>query len=461
MTNEEIKPIEEIKNSDEEPKAEQAKPKAPLQAPEKPQAEDKTATTQSAPPPPPPPGSAGKKAIIKRPRSPILNTVLSILAVLIVLGAGFYFFFYRVTFEINPDPRPDKITIDGQNVEPGVFKTMPGEHTVVIEKKGYVSYIEKRNFKIAEKVNLGFTFEKEKLPLLSIPGARLPVISDNQELMFFLDQNSAISALKLSEENAKPSQLSNSQYPTTRLLKISKDNSFALLLDNEAIKIIDFSKTDLVNQVETKLPPLSSGIHTVTWNDNESQFFPKANSRIIYDLLSSIGWDSYLANLSHTEANLIMQLDDAFTNPVFDWGQHPNKVLIAGGQLGILDISSREYRKVESDKKFVFAKWSINGKYALAIDSEGTLYRITSDNKLEAEPFKVTNNLISFIDENTLAAVSEGKPLKYNLENKSLDYFAEFKDLATANSFVALSNIYYFGTSNGIFSGKFEKPVYK
>ncbi len=462
MANDEIKPIEEIANGN--PEKVETEPSSQSPTPPKPPVEPPAAPEVKAPPqapPPPPDGSVGKKAIIRRPRSPLLTIIVWVLVVILALAAVFYFFFYRVTFEINPDPRPDRILLDQREIDPGVYKVMPGFHTIIAEKNGYISYIQSRNFRMAETVKLSFKFEKEKTPTLNIPGSRYPIISSDGKLLFYLDQNSSISAVNLTDNKAVADKLTNGVYPTAKIIKISKDNSFALVLDNEAIKIVDFSKTDLVNQVEAKLPPLASAIHSIAWNNSESSYFAKANSHLIYDLLSSYGWDVYLANRDHSEANMIMQFDQGFTNPMFDWGESPDKVLIAGGQLGILSIPLRQYARVESDKNFVFASWGPNAKYAVALDSDGIAYQVGQDLKVQALPFKVSNKLIAFSDENTLAAVSDGRPIKYNLSTKSLDYFAEITGLKSASSFTANADNFYYSNKTGLFSGEFVKADYK
>ncbi len=452
--NEEIKPIEEITNGSTENTTEQKKPPTPLEPPSAP-------APPKPPEAPPAPPSVGKKAVIRRPRSPLLNIVLSAIGILAALGVVFYLFFYRVTFEINPSPRPDKVILDGKEINPGVYKAMPGTHTIIVEKQGYISYAVSRKFRIAERVKLNFNFEKEKTPSFSVQGARYPIISSNGELLYYLDQNSALSVLSLKGEQTNPTRLTNGQYPTARIIKVSKDNKFALIFDNEAIKIVDFSKPDLVNQVEAKLPPLASSIHSVSWNNNESSYFTEANSTIIYDLQSSYGWDVYLANRAHTQANMIMQFDQGFTNPSFDWGEASEKVLIAGGQLGVLNLPLREYRKVESDKSFVKAFWGPGAQYAVAVDRDGKVYKLTESMTLEELPLTLTNGLIAFSDPSTIAAVSDGKPVKYNLETKSLDYFAEAQGLKAANYFAASGDRFYYSNSSGLFSADFAKQSYK
>ncbi|MFH1854790.1 MAG: PEGA domain-containing protein [bacterium] len=474
-----VKPIEEIKSAPSAPPSPAPAPQAPpagAQETPLPKIETEAPKTPSPAPPPAPPASTppqpttskedekkiGSRAVIKRPRGGFVKIILYIVGVLILLAAGFYFFFYRVTLEINPSPAPDKILLDDKEIKAGIYKTMPGTHSITISKDGYVSYISVRNFKMAEKVKLNFALQKEKIPTLSVQQGKFPSFSSDLKNLFFLDKDSTVSVLDLENEKAQSTPLSNAKFPTAKIVKISNNNNYALILDNEAIKIVDFSKTDLINQTETKLPPLAANIHSVSWNDNASSYFPEANSKLIYDLLSSYGWDVFLTNLKHTDANIILQLDkNKFSNAFFDWGANPNKVLVIGGEVGVLDLSKREYQSVSAEKNFVWGKWGPNGTEAVVVDEEGTVYRINGENKLETLPFKSAPNLISFFDEKNIAGVSEGRPVKYNFDTKQLINYAEVKDLSSAKSFISRSDIFYFGSSKGIFSGKFELANYK
>jgi len=478
MENEEVKPIEEIPSAQGAPPSATPAPETlPVKAPETPapKVEAKAPKTPLPAPPPAPPEAkpsqpaaskedekkVGSRAVIKRPRGGFIKIILYILGVLILLATGFYFFFYRVTLEINPSPAPDKILLDNKEIKAGIYKTMPGTHSITISKDGYISYISVRNFKMAEKVKLDFALQTEKVPTLSVQGGKFPAYSSDLKNLFFLDKDSVISVLDLKNKKAQPTPLSNAQYPTAKVVKISKNSNYALILDNEAIKIVDFSKTDLINQTETKLPPLATNIHSVSWNDNASSYFPEANSKLIYDILSSYGWDVFLTNLKHTDASMILQLDkNKFSSAFFDWGANPNKVLVAGGEVGVLDLSKREYQSISSEKNFVWGKWGPEGTEAVVVDDEGTVYKITPENKLVSLPFKSAPNLISFFDEKNIAAVSEGRPVKYNFDTKQLINYAEVKDLSSAKSFISRSDVFYFDSDKGIFSGKFELAGY-
>lgn len=470
--NDEVKPIEEIK---EEPAQD-----APLEVSFKPTAPDETepkkAPEAPAAPPKPPeekppvapipvpqaPGEPGKKAVIKRTggEGGWLKYLLIALVVLLIGAGVFYYFFYRATIVINPSPAPDKILLDNSEVKPGTYRVKPGVHTLFIQKSGYISYISSNKYSIGQKLDLNFKFEAEKAPTLSVQGGRFPIFSSDKKYMFFLDKDSAIAVLDLNNAQAKQSVLSNSKYPTTKILKISKDKNFALVLDDEAIKVINFNRTDLINQSEIKLPPLASAISALTWNNNESDYFSEANSKILYDMKTTYGWDVYLSNLSHSQANIILQLDPSlFQNLQLDWTESPGKVLVIGGEIGILDVTNRDYNKIDSDKKFIWGKWGPEGESAVAIDNEGGVW-IYKNSVLEKLPFVSKANQVDYIDKDNIAVISSGRPIKYNLQTKVQESFAEVKDLEGSFSFISRADVFYFETKSGIYSGRFEKPKY-
>jgi hypothetical protein len=474
--NDEVKPIEEIKEQSEPPK------EAPLEVSFKPTEPAKTEESSKAPEPPTSspaptepkplaapipvpqaPGEPGKKAVIKRTggEGGWLKYLLIALVVLLIGAGVFYYFFYRATIVINPSPTPDKILLDNSEVKPGTYRVKPGVHTILIQKTGYISYISSNKYSIGQKINLNFKFEAEKAPTLSVQGGRFPIFSSDKKYMFFLDKDSAISVLDLNNAQAKQSVLSNAKYPTTKILKISKDKNFALLLDDEAINVISFNRTDLINQSEIKLPPLASAISALTWNNNESDYFEKANSKILYDMQTTYGWDVFLSNLSHDQASIILQLDsNLFQNLQLDWAESPNKVLVIGGEIGILDVSNRDYNKIETDKKFIWGKWGPEGDSAVAIDNEGGVW-VYQNSVLEKLPFTSKANQVDYIDKDNIAAISSGQPVKYNLQTKVLESFAEVKELSNSFSFISRDDVFYFETKNGIFSGRFEKPQYQ
>jgi len=470
MANEELNPIEEIKNGNadmpQQPPAVSDQPQTPsAPSPSAPQPPVPSEPQLQAPPTPPKPGSdiAGKSAVIKRDAGGGSWAKYLILAIVILaIGAGvFYYFFYRVTFEINPSPTPDKILLDAREVKPGTYRVKPGIHTLLIQKEGFISYISARKYKFGEKVSVNFKFQPEKSPTLSSEGGRLPTASADKNFLFFIDKNSAISVMDLTNNSNASTALTNAVYPSARVLKVSKDKNFALVLDSEAIKIINFNRSDLVNQSENKLPPMASAIHSISWNNHESTYFEQANSKIVYDLQSSSSWDIFLANLSHTSSNILMGVDsNRFPSISLDWGENPSQVLVSGGELGLIDITKREYKKISSDKLFVWAKWGPSGKSAVAIDSEGGAW-LYLNGQLGKLPFSSSPGLIDYIDESNIGAVSSGRPIKYNFDSKQLINYAEVKDLSRSISFITRSDVFYFETAQGIFSGRYEESGYK
>ena len=172
-------------------------------------------------------------------------------------------------------------------------------------------------------------------------------------------------------------------------------------------------------------------------------------------------WDVYQANLSHTQAEIIMQINRKnFPNFNMDWSNNPNKVLITGGEIGILDLSQRTYSKVSSDKTFTWGKWSSSGQEAVATDSEGGVWLYKSGN-LTKMPFNTSAKLVDFVDFSTLAAVSSGRPIKYNFDTQQKMNYAEVKGLAKSTDFLVKDDLFYFSSADGVFSGKFEAQGYQ
>lgn len=457
MANDEIKPIEEIKNGAtklaENPPAPPPPPSAPIP----------DAKPVSSAEPPQIPTEPGKKSVIKRTGGEGGWVKYLILAIIILAlgGLAFYYFFYQVTLNINPSPTPDRILLDNREVKPGIYRVKPGIHSLDIEKKGYVSYLSSRKYSFGQKIVLNFEFEKEKSPALSSDSGRLMSISEDKNFLFFLDNNNTIAYLNLNDQAGKTTQLSTIAYPSARILKISKDKTFGLVADSEALKIINFAKTDLINQTEVKLPMQISQIHSITWNNNESQFFSKANEKMLYDQKSSSSWDVFLDTPSHSEPNIIMQVDqNVLPQLSLDWGESPNQALVTGGELGVLDISKRDYKKISSEKKFIWGKWGPGGKRAIVVDSEGGVWSL-AENKLEKLPFTSAPGLVDFIDASNIAAAMGARPIKYNFDTKLSTSYAEVKDLSQSVSFITKNDLFYFETVKGIFSGRFEEAPYK
>jgi len=435
-------------------------PSAPSAAPRKApapvsgQAPPRGSFTQIPPVPP------GGKAVIGRPGGggKIFKIIGVIAVILAIAAAVFFFFFYRAVVNINPTPSPDKIILDGKEVKPGVYRLWPGDHTIVIEKQGYVSYELKKDFSVAEKQDLKMKLEGEKETTLVAAGAKKIRPSKDGKTIYFLSLEGRISAFsKTAPDKAVIEERSNASYQGVREYLISDNGNFALILDSQALRVLDFTKVDFVNQVEAVLPPLASSISSVSWNP-ASRYFPEANSRIVYDLKTTSGWDLITADLRHTKANIVMQFEQSdFSSLNIDWSQSQKNILLVGGRLCVLDIVTRPECVKPSDKTdFVWGKWGPNGKYAILIDKNQSAYVLKTDKVEEIKSLPAGGQVKSAADlgwwesENTLYLLSSSKPIKINFDTGEVIDYAEIKGAKNASSFAILDNKVYFTDNEGL-----------
>jgi len=453
---EEIIPIEELKQ--EEPPATAA---GGQMVPPK---------TEKAPPSPPPPSPPQPHSPVKPPPSAVikrgmgrLGIILEILAGAIILATIIFFvFFYRVQININPTPNPDKILLDGKEVSPGIYKLMPKRHSVIITKEGYISFREDKKFRFGEKQNLNFKLVPIKDSKLIVPGATMPSLSPNGKTINFVSSDGKLSSVSADPRDKQiPIALSNGSYQNIRQLLFSDNLSFALLLDSEALRVIDFRRSDLINQIEAKLPPLASAIHSVTWNQGKSQYFPEENSKIVYDFDVDYGWTLMLANRNHTQSEALMQIDKKnFSSMHLDWGENPTKILLSGGELGVFDLTNRQYQTISKQANFKWAKWGPKGTYAIALDDQNNVYVLKED-KLTKTSLKSKPGLITFIAENEIILVDEGRPISFNFDTMSTINYAEIKGLENSTAISASAYEIYFTDSDGLKEAQISELPYK
>jgi hypothetical protein len=442
---EEIRPIEELKQ-EEPPVSPPAAPRAPLPPPRPPVKEPK------------PPASA----VIKRGPGRVWK-VLGIVGGAVVLTAIIFFvFFYRVQININPTPTPDKILLDGKEVNPGVYHLIPKQHSVTITKEGFISFREDKKFRFGERQNLNFKLVPIENSKLIATGATLPSLSSDGKTINFVSSDGKLSSVSADPQGKQtPVALSNGSYQNIRQLLFSDNSSFALLLDSEALKVVDFSRPDLINQTEAKLPPLASAIHSVTWNKGTSQYFPQANSQIIYDFDVDYGWTLMFANRNHTQSEALMQLDKKnFSSMWLDWGENPTQVLLAGGELGVLDLTNRQYQTISKQANFKWARWGPKGTYAVALDDQNNVYALKGG-KLSKTGLKSKPGLISFTAENEIILADEGRPISFNFDTMSSINYAEIKGLENSTGISVLAYEIYFTDPEGLKEAQISALPYK
>ena len=448
---------------DEKPKTAVPVPEIKPEASEIPTPPEKTVSKIKTPPiqetvGPIQPKPVGSKAIIKRGMPKTTKVIMWALVALIVAAGAFYLFFYRATLVINPSPQADKIILDDREIEPGTYRINPGRHTVQIKKKGYISYVVDKNFKMAQRVNLAFQFKKQpEGQKIAEGGSNMSLTSDKTFIIFQGKDDKLYSAKRSGEPSLQA--ISTNAYPNIREILISENNLFALILDKDTLRIADLLRQDLLSQSELKLPPMAQAISSVTWNSvTDSSYFTEVNAHITYDLKTDYGWDLILANRQHSQSEILMQIDESkFRNIKLDWTSNAKQVLIAGGELGIIDLPSRSYSEVLKDKNISSAKWSPTGSKFAAMSSDGQVY---VSEGTSAKTIAVKGKLYRWANDNELAIVGDGRATLYHFDTEELINYAEIKGLENCQSFEVVDGQIYFADNEGIKSAPLQLPDY-
>ncbi|MDH4358347.1 MAG: hypothetical protein OEV37_00140 [Candidatus Berkelbacteria bacterium] len=401
--------------------------------------------------PPPPPGG---KAVIGRPGTgPKIFKIIGIVALILAAAAAvFFFFFYRAVVDINPTPAPDKILLDGKEIKAGIYRLWPGKHKISIEKQGYVSYELEKDFSIAEKQELNFKLEGEKETSLIASGAKKIRSTKDEKIFYFLSSEGRISAfIKTAPDKAIIEERSNASYQGVKEYLVSDNGNFALILDAQALRVLDFTRVDFVNQVEAVLPPLATSVGSISWNSGSSRYFTEANSRIVYDLKTTSGWDLITADIRHSKANIVMQFKEGdFSSLNLDWSESQKNILLVGGRLCVLDIVTRPECSKPSDKTdFIWGKWGPAGKYAILVDKNQNAYALKGD-KVEDLKVKTAANLAFWESESKVILLSSSKPVRIDFDTGEVINYAEIKGTKGANSFAVLDGKAYFTDNEGL-----------
>jgi len=437
-------------------------PKEPLSAQTQPQPNIPQAPPPSSAPPaqvpkaPPIPAKVGKGAIIRR-SSFVGKTLFTIFISILALCAIFFFFFYRVTIIFDVSPEGAKTTVDEKEIAAKTIKLNPGFHSIKIEKDGYVSYFSSRKFSIGEKVNLSLELKKAITTEVFINGAKTLDLSKSGNLINFLGEDSRLYYIALDQQQSQALPLSNQQFPNLKKVLYSPSNDFAIILDDENLKIADFNKIDPTTQEEaTNLPPASSAITTLDWNETSSAFVKKATSKLLYDMKTPTSWDLFLMDLTSLQSQIIMRVDSSlFPSLNVDWGESAKTALITGKKAGILDIGKRDF--TQFDEEFVYGQWGPSGKIAILQKADKSIY-ILKENRIEGLSLKADE--FFFSDEKEAYFLQENSLTMVNFDTLSQINYAEISGLSQAKSFVVAQENVYFLDDQGIKSAKLQRGIY-
>lgn len=470
-----VKP--EIAELEPEPTAKppQAFPSAPLPPPTAPPPPRGYVPPQAPSPPPgytppqqklsvaPPTDKIGRGAVIQRGAGGIWTIIIVLIIALLLLAGTFFLFFYRATINISPTPAADTITLDGKAISPGKVKVMPGEHSLIVKKSGYISLNLSRDFKINQKLDLSaLELKKAIVPEVVAVGAKHPVLSGDGLQVNFTSSDGHLLTFPVQRQGKTYtiSPLSVGTYSSIRELIYAKDNGFAFILDTQALKVIDFKKTNLVDQLEAILPPDPAKIHSFTTNEIQSESFGTPNSQIIYDFKTDYDWFLYLADSEHKQSQILMQIEpNVFTSMSLDWGQNARQVLLLGGSAGIYDLPTRSFERISEETGFASGSWGPQAQYAVALKATGELY-VLKNSALEDIGISVQNNAFSWVSPNEVVAQTENGPVRVNFDTGSVINYAEIAGLQNS-SFIAVSgNTIFFSDAEGLKTATLQENYY-
>jgi|GEM_PF-1759433 len=411
----------------------------------------------------PPQGGIGRGAVISRGMGRIWTIIAVLILALLLLAGTFFLFFYRATININPTPAADTITLDGKQIPPGKVKVMPGPHSLVVKKTGYISLNLNRNFKINQKLDLGnLKLEKAITPEVIASGGTHPVLSGNGLQVNFTSSDGHLETFPIQRQGKTYaiSPLSVGTYTTIRELIYGQNNGFAFVLDAQALKVIDFKKTNLVDQLEAILPPDPSKIHSFSTNDLQSDSFGSPNSQIVYDFKTDTDWFLYLADSEHKQSQILMQIDPkVFTSMSVDWGQNTRQILLLGGTAGIYDLPTRSFERISDQTGFVSGSWGPRAQYAVAVKSDGELF-VLKNSTLEDTNVSVENGVFAWVSKNEVVAQTATGTVKINFDTGAVINYAEIAGLQNS-SFIAVSgNTIFFSDAEGLKTATLQENYY-
>lgn len=408
------------------------------------------------------PADTGSKAVIKRGNSRWLKLVIISLAILAIGGFAYFWFFYQVVVKIKPSETADKILLNGKEVTAGTFRLMPGKNIIEIIKDGYATYRLDREVKPGEDIDLNFSFIKQVQSTQVSDGAKSVQTSYDGKVCYFVSgDNRFMAAINNETGSAITTEVSVGSYKDPREYIISDDGLSGFILDKEALKVASFVKSDLINQTEAKLPPDAARISSFTTNRGSSGYEKIANSKIIYDLKSDYGWSLIYTDSAHKKSEIIMDLTDSnFTNLRLDWTDSPNKVLLVGGELGVLNLSDRSYKKLSDKTDFVSAKWGATGKYAVAQDASGQLFKISGES-VEALGVSSQKGQYTWSDKDNLLYLDGDRLTKFNFDTLDKIIYAEVEGLKSATGLSVVGSVLYFVDSAGLKEAPLVENPYK
>jgi len=432
-------------------------------APEKPLKIDSQKTPLSGAaqiePTPQPTQPTGHYALIKKkPPARILKITLGALFVLICLGAVYFFFFYRAKVIIATIQKPDRVLIDGKETGAVTIYLLPGRHSIAIEKSGYLPYFTISNLSRGQKIDLKFSFVKTPKATLISQGASL--LTQDKKIYFVDEQKFIASVFGGEKTPGDVTQESVATFPTIKNLIVSQDSNLAYLSDDEAIKIIDLTKTDIINQTQTKLPIDGKLVTMMASNYFTNNYFDSANSFIVFDQKAINTWALKLIKTDMSRNEYLMDIDpNKFINPKIEWAADSGDIIITGGSIGQLDLTTRTYSDLSDNKDYIFSKASPKGTRIFALRKGGEAEIITGNSRKEINLSGVVP-VCGWKDESSAYIIFGNQLVLYNFDTDQAIGYAGGNEISSANTLVVGSNVAYFMTGEGLSALELVKEVY-
>lgn len=401
----------------------------------------------------------GPHAVIAKKSSNRPNKIIiAIVALLILAGAIFFLFFYRVRVLVGTNPAPDKVTVDGTVISSKSFYLMPGKHKIVIERKDSVSYFVNRNFNKGEKLNLNFTFKPAPKAGLIETGATM--LQGVQSKIYFVNADKSVGYLfggdKTSVDIIKAT---NATYPTIKKYSLTEDGEILMVLDNEAIKLIDQAGSDIVNQAQAKLPFDGSKIGTFDSNPSGNSYFDGANKYIAFDQTDS-QWILRLVSRDLARDEIVSTLDSTkYKNLKIEWLSDNQTIVLTGGYIGKIELTSRTYSELSTETNFSFSKASPDGAKILAVNSDGKGVVFEQDKSHDIDLPNLAPTCY-FIDNSSALLYSNGRLVEYNFDTGNSIGYAGGEQVLLPTGLAIYGETLYYTNTQGLFAIDLVKEEY-
>lgn len=401
----------------------------------------------------------GPHAVIaKKSSKPIKKIIFFSLALIVAGGFAYFLFFYRIRVIVNTSPSPDKVTIDGVVIKSNSLYLMPGKHKILVEKQGSVAYSINRDFRYGEKLNLNFAFKPAPESTLLEQGASAVQAYENK--IYFVNKDKSLGYLFGGDTTgADIIKATNASYPTIKKYSITEDGTILMILDNEAIKLVDLGGSDIVNQAQAKLPFDGSKITAFDSNPSVDSYFDGANKYIAFDLADG-QWILRLISRDLVRDEIVMTIDQAkFKDLKMQWLADNSSIILTGGAIGKIDLISRTYTELSPESNFVFSQASPDGSKIIAVKSDGTS-KVFSEGTAKDLDLPNLAPVCFFTGKSKALLFSNGRLVEYNFDTGNSIGYAGGEQISLPTGLATYKDTLYYTNTQGLFAIKLVKEEY-